>query len=52
SYKCYSDVAAAIFGAAGVAVNAAVLEDFRAEYGDDMAGRLVDFRNTDFNTCR
>lgn len=52
SYKCYSDVAAAIFGAAGVAVNAAVLEDFRAEYGDEMASRLIDFRNTDFNSCR
>lgn len=45
-------MAAAIFGAAGVAVNAAVLEDFRAEYGDEMASRLIDFRNTDFNSCR
>lgn len=52
SYKCYSDVVAAIFGATGVAVNAAVLEDFRAEYGDEMASRLIDFRNTDFNSCR
>ena len=52
SYKWYNDVVEAIFGATGIAVNAAVLEDFRAEYGDEMASRLIDFRNTDFNSCR
>jgi hypothetical protein len=52
SYKCYSDITTAIFGAEGATVNTTVLDDFRAEFGGEMADRLLHFRNTDFNSCR
>lgn len=51
SYWAYNEVTAAIFGAAGEAVNSAVLEDFRNTYGDEMADTLASYRNTNFNVC-
>lgn len=49
SYWSYSEVTAAIFGAEGEQINEQVLQDFREEYGADMADRLAAFQGTNFN---
>ncbi len=49
SYFAYKEVCCAIFKAEGEAAAAAVLATFAEDYGQDMADRLMDYRNTDFN---
>ena len=49
SYWAYSRVAKAIFGAEGEAVVAAVLADFRGDYGDEMADALLSYEAVDFD---
>lgn len=49
SYWAYSEVSRAIFGAEGEAAAAAVLADFRADYGDEMADRLLTYEKTNFD---
>jgi hypothetical protein len=51
SYWSFSEVSAAIFGAEGETVNLEVMEDFKNEYGEEMAGILAGYRNTNFNVC-
>lgn len=51
SYWAYHEVAAAIFKADGEAVAQQVLEDFRADYGGDMADMLLHYHDTNFNLC-
>ena len=51
SYWAYNEVTAAIFQAEGEAVNAEVLADVAAEYGQEAADTLMKYRNTNFNVC-
>lgn len=51
SYWAYNEVTAAIFQAEGEAVNAEVLADVAAEYGQKAADTLMKYRNTNFNVC-
>jgi hypothetical protein len=51
SYWTYHEVASAIFKADGEAVAQKVLEDFRKDYGSEMADALLSYRNTNFNVC-
>ena len=51
SYWSYTEVVEAIFLAAGRSVTQQVLEDFAADYGNDMADRIISYRNTNFNVC-
>ena len=51
SYWAYNEVAAAVFGAEGEKVNAEVLEDFKKEYGEEMADILAGYRYENFNVC-
>lgn len=50
-YWAFSEVCAAIFGAAGEAASAGVLSDFTAEYGQEMADELAGWKHTNFNIC-
>lgn len=45
------ECAAAIFGAEGEAVSAAVLEDFEKEYGKELADGIREQEGTNFNIC-
>ena len=49
SYWAYNEVTAAIFKEKGAQVNALVLQDFAAEYGQEMADVLAGYRYTNFN---
>lgn len=51
SFWSYSEVSSAIFGAEGETVNLQVMEDFKEEYGEEMAGILAGYRHTNFNVC-
>ena len=51
SYWAYNEVTAAIFGAEGEQVNAEVLADFTAEYGQEMADTISGYRDVNFNVC-
>ena len=51
SYWAYNEVTAAIFQAEGETVNAEVLADVAAEYGQKAADTLMKYRNTNFNVC-
>lgn len=50
-YWAFSQVTAAIFGAAGEAINAGVMTDFTQAYGQEMADELASWRYTNFNIC-
>ena len=41
----------AIFGVEGDALGARVLQQFTQDYGDEMAERLLSYRDTNFNVC-
>ena len=51
SYWAYNEVTAAIFQSEGEKVNQHVLEDFKADYGKEMADILYGYRNVNFNVC-
>lgn len=51
SYWSYNEVTSAIFRAGGEVINSRVLEDFRKEYGEEMADILAGYRNENFNIC-
>ncbi len=51
SFWAYHEVTEAIFLAEGETVNQHVLEDFKAEYGKEMADAIWKYRNTNFNIC-
>ena len=51
SYFAYSEVSVSIFGAKGEQIAAAVLADFEAEYGSEMADTLIAYKGTNFNVC-
>lgn len=51
SYWAYNEVSAAVFGAEGEMINAKVLEDFKEEYGKEMADILAGYRYENFNVC-
>ena len=51
SYWAYNQVTAAVLGARGEAINTKVLEDFAAEYGQEMADTLARYRYVNFNVC-
>jgi len=51
SYWAYHEVAAAVFKEAGEAASQKVLNDFRDDYGFEMADTLLSYRNTNFNVC-
>ena len=38
-----------IFGAQGREISTAVLQDFAAEYGQEMADKLMEYKDTNFN---
>ena len=50
-YWAFSEVTAAVWGARGEAVNVKLLEDFSAEYGQEMADTLARYRYVNFNVC-
>lgn len=49
SYWSYAEVTGAIFAEKGEQVNTQVLKDFTDEYGQEMADKLVSYKNTNFN---
>ena len=49
SYWAYSEVCQAIFGEEGRLIAQKVLDDFAAEYGNDMADALAKYEGTNFN---
>ena len=51
SYWAYTEVTEAIFGAEGRALTAAVLKDIADEYGSDMADKLMEYKDVNFNVC-
>ena len=51
SYWSYAEVTEAIFSEEGRKLNAAVLDDFTAEYGTEMADRIMEYKNVNFNVC-
>lgn len=51
SFWAYVEVCEAIFKAEGKKVVEEVLEDFTAEYGQEMADTLMKYRYTNFNVC-
>lgn len=51
SYWAYAEVTEAIFEMAGDEVNQNVLEDFRKDYGDEMADILMSYQDVNFNRC-
>lgn len=51
TYWSYRAVASAVFGPEGEQAALQVYEDFRAQYGQEMAAALLPYRNTDFNRC-
>lgn len=51
SYWSYNEVTAAVFGQQGEEINNLVLQDFKNEYGQEMADKLASYRYTNFNVC-
>jgi hypothetical protein len=51
SYWAYSEVTAAVWGGLGETLNAKVLTDFAAEYGQEAADTLSGYRYVNFNVC-
>ncbi|MDR1732381.1 MAG: L-2-amino-thiazoline-4-carboxylic acid hydrolase [Synergistaceae bacterium] len=51
SYWAYNEVTAAVRGQRGEEVNAKVLADFAAEYGQEAADVLAGYRYVNFNVC-
>lgn len=51
SYWAYNEVTSAIFQAEGAKVNEQVLNDFKQDYGKEMADTIWSYRNTNFNVC-
>lgn len=49
SYWAYTEVVDTIFGAQGREISTAVLQDFAAEYGQEMADKLMEYKDTNFN---
>ena len=49
SYWSYTEVTEAIFGAEGRKITQGVLEDFEKEYGKEMADKLMEYKDTNFN---
>ena len=47
----YREVSTAIFGEEGKAAAGKVLQDFTADYGKEMADRLLRYENVNFNVC-
>ena len=48
-YKTFREIAVSIFGQEGEEASAKVLALFGENYGREMADRILDFRNVDFN---
>lgn len=48
-YKTFSDISAAVLRAGGAEIAADVLKKFGEKYGAEMADRLTEFKNTDFD---
>ena len=48
-YKTFSELMIAIYKQKGLTLNAKVLEAFAASYGQQMADKLLEYRNYDFN---
>ena len=51
SYWAYAEVVTAIFGQAGQSLCDAVLAEFEADYGTDMAQILRSYKTVNFNIC-
>lgn len=51
SYWAYHEVVAAIFLEKGEKLCTKVLEDFAADYGQEMADKLYSYRDVNFNVC-
>ena len=51
SFWSYKEVTEAIFGEEGKAAAGKVLEDLTADYGKEMADRLLGYENVNFNVC-
>ena len=51
SFWAYREVAAAVFRSEGEKVSDMVLRDFAEDYGQDMADRILEYRDTNFNIC-
>lgn len=49
SYWSYNEVTGSIFGEEGERVNQRVLQDFKEEYGQEMADKLATYKFTNFN---
>lgn len=52
SYWAYNEVTTAIFQIEGDAVNQAVITDFEADYGKEMAEAIMSYQDENFNVCR
>ena len=50
-YWSFRETVTAIFGVEGDALGARVLQQFTQDYGDEMAERLLSYRDTNFNVC-
>lgn len=48
-YKTFREISVSIFGQQGEEAAAQVLKAFQEHYGRDMADRILDFRNVDFD---
>lgn len=48
-YYTFSDIIISIFGEEGEEIAQAVFASFEEQYGEDMAARLLDYEETDFN---
>lgn len=48
-FKTFGELAIAILGTAGYGITARVLKHFEKDYGKEMAGILLSYRNVDFN---
>lgn len=49
AYWAFGEVAEAVFGADGAGIRDKVLKDFAAEYGNEMADKIEEYRDTNFN---
>ncbi len=49
SYWAYTTTTEAIFGAEGRKISAAVLDDFQKEYGQEMADKIMRYKDTNFS---
>ena len=51
SYWAYTEVTDSIFGLEGRKISTAVLNDIAETYGKEMADKLMEYKNTNFNDC-